>query len=299
MMTRRLAPAATSSRMPAVTPAPMSEAEFAQLRDFIKARFGVCFPSENAFLLERRLQPRLEALQISTYGGYNAYLHSPELSDSERERELDELFDRIATRETYFFREAYQLNALRNELLPAIHERRPRGNRISLWSAGCASGEEAYSLAMVLLESGRFGDWQVEVVGSDYSLQALATARRGVYGQSALRQTEPLRVQRFFRTLTGRWEVTDEVRRLCRFTRSNLAAADWGAVGGPFDAIFCRNVLIYFDRLARGPLVTRLAERLVPGGLLFLGHSESLIDQITPLQLKHLGGEIVYMKPVS
>ena len=298
-MTRRPAPVATPSPRPALTPAAMTDHEFRMLRDFIMARFGLCFPPENAFLLERRLQPRLAALSLIHFADYYAYLQDPAVPEPERERELDELFDRIATRETYFFREAYQLAALRDELLPAIYKRRPRGNRLSLWSAGCASGEEVYSLAMVILESGLFADWQVEVVGSDYSLQALATARRGVYGQSSFRQTEPARLQRFFRTLTGRWEVVDPVRRMCRFTRSNLAAADWGAVGGPFDAIFCRNVLIYFDRAARGPLVTRLAERLGPGGLLFLGHSESLIADSTPLHLTHLGSEIVYAKSAS
>lgn len=298
-MTRRLAPLAIPSAMPALTPAPMTDREFRMLRDFIQARFGLCFPAENAFLLERRLQPRLSALSLGSFADYHAFLHDPAVPESERERELDELFDRVATRETYFFRESYQLTALRDHLLPALLLHRPRGNRLSLWSAGCASGEEAYSLAMVILETGRFGDWQVEIVGSDFSLQALATARRGVYGQSSFRQTEPARMQRFFRTLTGRWEVVDEVRRMCRFTRSNLAAADWGAVGGPFDAIFCRNVLIYFDRAARGPLVTRMAERLAPGGYLFLGHSESLIADSTPLHLTHLGSEIVYAKSSS
>lgn len=292
-MARRLALAAIPSSMPA----PMTESEFQLLRDFIQARFGLRFPSENAFLLERRLQPRLEAHALPSFHAYYDFLQTA--AASEVDRELDELFDRIATRETYFFRESYQLDALRDQLIPALCEKRPRGNKLSLWSAGCASGEEVYSLAMAVLESGRLHNWQVEIVGSDFSLQALATARRGVYGQSSFRQTEPARLSRFFRSLTGRWEVLDEVRRLCRFTRANLAAADWGAVGGPFDAIFCRNVLIYFDRAARGALVTRLAERLAPGGYLFLGHSESLIDQSTPLLLTHLGREIVYTKPAS
>jgi chemotaxis protein methyltransferase CheR len=275
--------------------APMTDSEFQLLRDFIQARFGLRFPTENAYLLERRLQPRLEALGLAGFHSYYDYLQDSALP--ERERELDELYDRIATRETYFFRESYQLAAFRNELLPALGHKHPRGNRLSVWSAGCASGEEVYSLAMEILDSGQLATWQIEIVGSDFSLQALATARRGVYGQSSFRQTDPLRLQRYFRTLTGRWEILDEVRRLCRFTRSNLMAADWGTVGGPFDAIFCRNVLIYFDRAARGPLVTRLADKLVPGGYLFLGHSESLLDVSTPLHLVHLGSEIVYQKP--
>ena len=283
--------------MPSPMPAPMNQHEFQLLRDLIQARFGLCFPTETAYLLERRLLPRLEANQLVSYLAYYDFLKSPAVAEAERDRELDELYDRIATRETYFFRESYQLAAFREKFLSAILDKRPRGPRLNIWSAGCASGEEVYSLAMEILDSGSFADWQVKLTGSDFSLQALATARRGVYGQTAFRQTEPRWIQRYFRTLTGRWEIIDEVRRLCRFTRSNLVASDWGAVGGPFDAIFCRNVLIYFDRAARGPLVTRLAEKLVPGGYLFLGHAESLIDVSTPLHLTHLGSEIVYYKP--
>jgi chemotaxis protein methyltransferase CheR len=277
----------------------MTEREFSLLRDLIQARFGLCFPTETAYLLERRLLPRLEVHKLTSYLDYYDYLKNPAVPDSERDLELDELYDRIATRETYFFRETYQLTAFREHLLPTLLAQRPRGKRLNIWSAGCASGEEVYSLAMEILDSGDFADWSVEITGSDLSLQALATARRGVYGQTAFRQTEPRWIQRYFRTLTGRWEIIDEVRRLCRFTRSNLVASDWGAVGGPFDAIFCRNVLIYFDRAARGPLVTRLADKLVPGGYLFLGHSESLIDVSTPLHLTHLGSEIVYSKPAA
>lgn len=290
-MTRRLALAAVPSSMTAQ----MTDSDFRLLRDFIQARFGLCFPSENAFLLERRLQPRLDAHALSGFRDYYEFLQAAPAA--EVERELDELFDRIATRETYFFREAYQLDALRDELIPSLYERRPRGNKLSLWSAGCASGEEAYSLAMTVLESGRLHNWQVEIVGSDFSLQALATARRGVYGQSSFRQTEPARLSRFFRTLTGRWEVLDEVRRLCRFTRCNLAAADWGTVGGPFDAIFCRNVLIYFDTETRRRVVQLFSERLRDGGYLLLGHSENLFSLTTKFELVQLSGDLVYRKP--
>jgi chemotaxis protein methyltransferase CheR len=279
----------------------MTQSEFRLLCDFIQQHFGLRFPPENAYLLERRMQPRLAALGFSSFLDYHDFLRNPALPEAERELELDELFDRIATRETYFFRESYQLDVFRRELLPALHKARPRGRTLAVWSAGCASGEELYSLAMEVLgaqSSGVLSGWQVELVGSDYSLQALAAARRGVYGPSAFRQADPEQLGRYFHKVSGGWEISSEVRRLCRLVRINLMSQDLGPVGGPFDAIFCRNVLIYFDRGAREPFINRLAARLVPGGYLFLGHSESLSELVTPLRLVRLGGELVYHKPV-
>jgi chemotaxis protein methyltransferase CheR len=277
----------------------MHQTEFELLRDLFRDRFGLYFTDDTAYLLERRLLPRLETLGMRSFLDYHAYLVNPALPEVERERELDDIFERLATRETYFFRENYQLDALREQLLPRLHQARSKTNRqrrpsLSLWSAGCASGEEVYSLAIQILESGLFADWEVNVVGSDLSRSALEMARRGAYGPSSFRDTDRRLLYRYFREENGRWHVDDEVRRLCTFTRVNLIGADWAAVGGPFDAIFCRNVLIYFDRAARQELVQRFVRRLLPDGYLFLGHSESLLDMTTPFTLDRLGGELVY-----
>ncbi|MFO0572562.1 MAG: protein-glutamate O-methyltransferase CheR [Polyangia bacterium] len=283
---------------PTASPIAMSEVEFQLLRDLIQARFGLRFDDDTAYLLERRLMPRIESLHLRSFLDYHDFITNPALPEPERERELDEIFDRVATRETYFFRESYQLDAFREELLPLLVKTRPRGRRLSVWSAGCASGEEAYSLAIEIILSGLLGEWDVGVLGSDLSQAALQTARGGAYGPSSFRQTEPWRQQRFFKALTGgRWQVQPEVRRLCTFTRANLISTDWASVGGPFDAIFCRNVIMYFDRVMRSALIQRLASKLVPGGYLFLGHSESLLDLTTPLQIVRLGSALVYRKP--
>jgi len=275
----------------------MDQCEFELLRDLIQERFGLYFTDDTAYLLERRLLPRLSTLGMRSFLDYHAYLTNPALPDVEREREFEDIFERLATRETYFLRESYQLDALREHLLPRIYEARrdrPRGQSLSLWSAGCATGEEAYSLAIQVLESGLFGRWQVSIVGSDLSRAALEVARRGVYGPSSFRGIEPRLQSRYFHEENGRWQVDESVRRLCTFTRVNLAGSDWAAVGGPFDAIFCRNVLIYFERERRLELVQELARKLLPDGYLFLGHSESLIDMATPFVLDRLGGELVY-----
>jgi len=270
---------------------------FELLRRLIQLRFGLVYTQETAYLLERRLLQRVKAYGLSSFLDYYLYLTDPQVSPAAREREFVEIFELLSTRETYFFREAYQLEAFREQLLPALHQKRPRGNSLSVWSAGCASGEEPYSIAVEIIESGLFDAWQVRIVGTDLSSQALHAASHGIYGPSSFRQTDPSRHSRYFRPLTGRWQVNDGVRKLCTFLRLNLMHDDFGVVGGPFDAIFCRNVIIYFDRAERGKLVSRLAERLAPGGYLFLGHAESLLDITTPLEIAHLGRELVYRKP--
>lgn len=270
---------------------------FELLQQLICARFGLVYTIETAYLIERRLQQRLEAHGLTSFLDYYDLLTDPAQPESRRERELQEIFELLSTRETYFFRESYQLDAFREVLLPQLQKRRPRGNQLSVWSAGCASGEEPYSIAVEIIESGLFDGWNVRVVGSDLSVQALQAAVQGIYGPSSFRQTDPVRHSRYFRPLTGRWQINESVRRMCTFVRQNLVEDDFSAVGGPFDAIFCRNVIIYFDRAGRNRLIERLSDKLAPGGYLFLGHAESLLDGNTPLGIAHLGRELVYRKP--
>ena len=269
---------------------------FELLRKLIQARFGLVYTPETAYLLERRLAQRVTAHGLSSFLDYYLLLTESQPA-AVRERELTEVFELLSTRETYFFRESYQLEVFREVLLPQLYKHRPRGSTLSVWSAGCASGEEPYSIAVEIIESGLFDSWQVRIVGTDLSRQALHTAAHGIYGPSSFRQPDASRHSRHFRPLTGRWQVSDAVRRLCSFQTLNLVRDDFRAIGGPVDAIFCRNVIIYFDRSERGKLVSRLAEQLAPGGYLFLGHAESLLDITTPLEIAHLGRELVYRKP--
>ncbi len=283
--------------------------EFALLRDLVAERFGLQYADELAYLLERRLLPRVEALGLRSFLDYHDYLTNSAIPESERDHELSELFELLSTRETYFFRESYQLDALRKELLPQLAYARRHSKRLRLLSAGCASGEEAYSLAITLCQSGLFSDWDLQVIGCDLSQRALDIARQGIYGRSSFRQvSDEILQQHFCQQADGRHKIRDELRRQCRlqFVRANLSARepewtrsaeDASELCGPFDAIFCRNLLIYFARGRRLQLLASLAQRLAPDGVLFLGHSESLHELKTPFVLHRLAGELVYRVP--
>jgi chemotaxis protein methyltransferase CheR len=272
---------------------PMSFEEFRLLNGLLQAHCGIVYPIESKYLFSRRLLPRLAELGLGSFTDY--YRH---LRYADRGRlELDELCDRVTTNETYFFREPRQLDALAEEILPDVHDRAPRGRRLSIWSAGCATGEEAYTVAIIVLETGLFGDWEVRVFGSDVSRRVLHTARWATYGRSSFRATDERTVRRWFRPHDGRQRVREEVRALCSFGHVNLLDEGMLALVGEVDIILCRNVIMYFDMPARRRALANLHRRLVPGGYLLLGHSESLINASTAFELAHLKRELVYRKP--
>jgi chemotaxis protein methyltransferase CheR len=274
---------------------PLSRDVFRLLRDLIYEHAGLWFEDDNAFLLSRRLSPRVEALALGDFADYYRYLRlaSPEA----RRAELEEICDRITTNETYFFREGYQLEAFKAEILPELADAKPRGKRLTVWSAGCSTGEEAYTIAILILETGLFADWDVRVFGSDISRRVLQVARRAQYGKSSFRSTDARLLRRYFREIDGKHQVRDEVRQLVSFGQINLiddAAAD---LLGEVDVVFCRNVLIYFDQRSRRRVIDTLYRKLVRGGYLLLGHSESLITLTTAFELVHLKNDMVYRKP--
>jgi chemotaxis protein methyltransferase CheR len=279
---------------------PLKPDEFRMLRDQLAARTGLYFGPESTFSLERRLRERLKVLKLSTFSEYNHYLRFSARADEE----WDEAIDVLTTNETYFFREERQLRAFRAEVLPLLFaQARPR-KRLMLWSAGCSTGEEAYTIAMLVHTSRLFptdgeNRWDVRVYGSDISRRCVAAARRGAYGQSSFRTTPPEARSAFFQQRDDSWYVVDHIRRLCHFGQTNLLDPERMRVLGRADAIFCRNVLIYFDARARKAAIEMLYERLVPGGILLLGHSESLLNVSTAFELLHLKDDLVYRKPVS
>jgi chemotaxis protein methyltransferase CheR len=273
---------------------PLSRELFRLLRDVIYEYSGIFFGDDSSYLVQRRLAPRVDALALTSFDDYYRYLRSA--SPEMRRAELEELIERVTTNETYFFREQYQLDAFRFEILPEIEQRQPRGRRISIWSAGCSSGEEAYTIAMLMLESGRFDEWDVRVFGSDISKKVLATARKAQYGRASFRSTDPHLQRRWFREVDGKHQVRDEVRQLVSFGQINLVE-DASVLLGEVDVIFCRNVLIYFDQASRRRVIDTLYRKLAKGGYLLLGHSESLINLTTAFELVHLKNDMVYRKP--
>jgi chemotaxis protein methyltransferase CheR len=265
------------------------------LQEIIQEHCGVCYGIDSGFFLQRRLGPRLETLGLATFRDYYHYLrYDPSGPD-----ELEELVERITTHETYFFREQYQLDAFTQEILPELEHRLAARRRLAVWSAGCSTGEEAYTIAMLLLEDGRFRDWNVRVVGSDISRKVLAQARSAFYGPLSFRTTTPALQRKYFSEFQGKFRLRDDVRNLCSFGQLNLVATERYRVLGSIDVIFCRNVLMYLSTDARHRVVDAFYDLLSPGGWLLLGHSESLLNVTTRFDLAHLENDLVYRKPLE
>jgi chemotaxis protein methyltransferase CheR len=289
--------------------------EYRLLRDLVSERLGIWFGPESRSSLERRLRERLNVRGLTSFADYYQLLkYSPIAAE-----EWDEAGDLLTTHETYFFREDYQLRAFQQELLPMLAER-PR-RRIQVWSAGCSTGEEAYTIAMLILESGLFDQargWELRVYGSDLSKKCIAAARRGVYGPASFRTTSDEARAKWFvphgadtgmpgsapdvSTYAGsgtRYGVAPSARALCHFAQMNLLDEERTHLVGRCDVIFCRNVVLYFDAAARRRVIDMFYERLVPGGVLLLGHAESLLNVSTAFELLHLKEDLVYRKPLA
>jgi chemotaxis protein methyltransferase CheR len=273
----------------------MKADEFRLLRDLINEHAGLHFADDSMFLFERRLAERVVTIGLDGFDAYYKHLRFAAGGTAELEQALEAL----TTKETYFFRQEYQLRAFKDELLPKLAEANAAQKRLNLWSAGCSTGEEVYTLAILVLESGLFKGWDVNVIGSDLCRSNVATARRAVYRRSSFRATPEALKRRYFDERPDGAYLVDEVRRLCHFGQLNLLDSEWARTVGRVDAVFCRNVLIYFDERSKRRVIDMLYERLVPGGYLMLGHSESLLHLSTAFELVHLKEDLVYRKPLS
>ena len=276
----------------------LSVEEFRALRDVVATAAGLDLPVEQLPSVQRRLRERLPLLGVETFGEYVRLLRS----DPSARGELESALELLTTNETYFMREAYQLRAFRDEALPMLADLASARRRISVWSAGCSTGEEVYSLAILLLEAQQSArspitGYEVRIFGSDLSKRCLAQARRAIYGPSAFRATTPEFRKRWFVERPEGSLVSERVRQLCQFGQLNLLDSSRAATVGRVDAIFCRNVLIYFGTHARRRVIDIFHQRLYPGGILFLGHSESLLNVSTAFELLHFREDLAYRRP--
>jgi chemotaxis protein methyltransferase CheR len=267
--------------------------EFRLIRDLIHEYCGIYFHDDSKFLVHRRLAPRLVELGMVDFSQYHRFLRY----DPKRKAELEQIVEVITTNETYFLREEYQLDAFRDEILPSLEKKRLRGRRLMVWSAGCATGEEAYTVAILIKESGLFSGWDVRVFGTDISRRVLSVARRGQYGRSSFRVADEKFRRRYFHEVDGKWQVSDEIKALVSFGQINLMDEESLGLVGEAEVIFCRNVLIYFDHEAKKRAVAAFYRKLMRGGYLLLGHAESLLNLSTSFELVHLSRDMVYRKP--
>jgi len=282
--------------------APLSDAnavalqpeEFRLLRDFISGYCGLFFDDASHFFLERRLQNRLAEKQLTSFLDYYYLL----LYGTEREEELGKVVDVLTTNETYFFREDNQLKTFAEEILPELAQMKEPRRKLRIWSAGCSTGEEAYTLAMLVLEQEALQDWQVDIFASDISQRVLTTARKGIYSNSSFRATDDCYVDRYFHSVeSGGKRIDDSVKKLVHFGHLNLLQPEQWTILACFDIIFCRNVMIYFNIDSKKKMVKSFHNKLEDGGFLLLGHAESLMNVSTAFTLRHFRHDMVYQKP--
>ena len=274
---------------------PLTDDVFRLLRDLVHSYCGIFFDDGSKFLVERRLARRLEERQVRTFEEYYRFLRY----DRKRDEELAVLVDNLTTNETYFFRESPQLRAFAEEILPELRTTLADRKSLRIWSAGCSTGEEPYTIAMLLLESGTWWrDWQVEILGSDINQRVLHTARKGVYKKTSHRVSTPEMMKKYFiEEGKGDYRIIDTVRELVSFSYVNLLDPFKTSLINNMDVIFCRNVIIYFDREAKKKVIESFHDKLREGGHLLLGHSESLINISNAFVLRTLKNDMVYQKP--
>lgn len=269
--------------------------DFRLLRDFVNKFCGIYFADDSVYIVERRLRERLRDLGIGDFSEYYRYLQY----HPRAERELEAAAEVLTTNETYFFREAYQLRAFTDEILPVVRARSlARGSkRLDVWSAGCSSGEEVYTIAMLVDATGLFEGWDVRVFGNDISRRVLSKARGATYRSASFRAMIPEYDKYFIDTDEGK-QVHPRIRSMCHFGHLNLMNQRRAAIVGRIDVTFCRNVLIYFDDASRNHVLETIYQRLNRGGYLLLGHSESLLRSSTAFEITQLTTDIVYRRPL-
>src|SRR5581483_5862420 len=256
---------------------------------------GIYQPDEKLYLLAARCGRRIKAVTAKTPTEYLEHL----TVRGTRENEFRLLLNEITIGETYMFRSPQQLDALRTVILPHLVQAKSAMGfkRLRLWSAGCSTGEEPYTLAMFLLEESatRLAGWTFDILATDLNDNSLATARAGIYGDYSLRNTPEALKRKYFTAHDDKHlQVSDQLKSVVRFDRVNLNDDQRMALLKGIDLIFCCNVLIYFDLNSKRKVMQHLYTNILPGGYLFLGHAESLYHVDDRFQLVHFPGAIAY-----
>jgi chemotaxis protein methyltransferase CheR len=266
--------------------------ELKRFCEFLYARTGMQFGETKRYYIERRIEDRLAATNALSFSNYLLLLRSDPA-------ETATVINSFTVNETYFYREEHQLRCLSGDLLPEITSTRGPGDKIRIWSQPCSTGEEAYSLALWLLENWRMVDaYNVEIVGSDIDSDALAAARDGRYGERSLsRLPQPVIDAYFEPARRGRRRIIEDLRESVAFTKANLIDRASMKSQGAFDIIFCRNVLIYFDEDSRARAANHLYDSLAPGGFICLGHTESMSRITDRFAIRRFPDAIVYQRP--
>ncbi len=271
---------------------------YRQIRDLVYKVSGIYKAEEKLYLLAAGCERRMKQLATKNPRGYWEHL----TAHPSRDGEMRQLLNEITIGETCLFRSQPQLDALRKVILPEIVGERNKQitKRLRIWSAGCSTGEEPYTLAMNLLEENMLllKGWTVEILATDLNDHSIETAKTGIYGEYALRATPEVFKRKYFSPVgEKKLQVQPEVKKLITFSRLNLQDDSRMLFMKGMDLIFCCNVLIYFDGSSKGKVINHYFTNLNFGGYFFLGTSESLLNLNDKFHLVHFPGAIAYWKP--
>lgn len=274
----------------------ISDEEFVQLRDFIYQQCGIFIAENRKYLVENRLSNRIKDLNLKSYSEYYNFLRF----DAGKRTELNKLFEVVTTNETSFYRNPPQLQVFQDVVLKsALDEAKKAGRKkLRIWSAGCSTGEEPYTLAIIINEvlKQEITTWDIKITANDLSEAVLASARRGVYSEYALRTTPKDVVARYFTQDEGCYKVSQKLKHIVSFGQINLSDKFQLARVEKSNIVFCRNVIIYFDDEMKRRVINAFYDNLVPNGSLLIGHSESLHNISRAFKPEHHTGTIVYRK---
>jgi chemotaxis protein methyltransferase CheR len=260
------------STLPADHEFEFTDSEFRRLRELVHARTGIALSDAKRELVYGRLARRLRKLNLASFAEYC------QLVERAQSDELQELTNAITTNLTSFFRESHHFEHLASRALPELESERMDSQRLRLWSAGCSTGEEPYSLAVVMREClAHLSNWDIKMLATDIDSKVVAAAAEGIYAEERFKGVSPERIRNWFPQVPGQRGLraaSAELKALITFRQLNLLEP-W-PMKGPFDVIFCRNVVIYFDKPTQRALFDRMADLQRPGDWLFIGHSENL-----------------------
>jgi chemotaxis protein methyltransferase CheR len=252
----------------------LTEEEFAKLARLIYDESGIFMKDSKITLLSNRLRKRLTALSLSEFSEYYDYLQG--LSGESKRKEYEELLDVVSTNETYFFRNERHFEAFSEYCLPEIAKNKKEKN-LKIWSAACSTGEEPYTLAICVLEKMRlFQGWKIEILATDIAPSVLVFAREGLYSGRRIEKVPPEYLKKYFTLVDsekGVYRINDQCKKLVNFYYHNFFKSPFPE---QVDVIFCRNVMIYFDKLHQKNLVADFYKSISDNGYLFIGHSETL-----------------------
>ena len=270
--------------------------DLVRIRDLVYQVAGIFHPDNKLRLLFDRCGRRMKELKTSSFREYFECL----TIKPTRQTELIALLNEITIGETCFFRNLPQLDALRQIVIPKIVEAKSKLpiRRLRIWSAGCSTGEEPYTLSMLLLEEAHRGlkDWTIEILATDLNERSLAHAKNAIYGTYSTRNLTPYYRQKYFTPAAEQLQVHPSVRSCINFSRLNLSDDARMTFMKGLDVVFCCNVLIYFDLVSKRRVIQHFYNNLLPHGYLFLGHSESLYGVSDDFRLVHLPGATAYIK---